>query len=119
VDQIHFPSCSYLHFSTFNPLHSLTSGNILKHLVLFLLYLQCISEVIFIYHIVLANKSEAQIATAAVYLVRGYPEPEFWLQFLRYFHNLRQVGEKEADVIGSHISDSETFQQPMSNLLEA
>lgn len=83
VDQRNFPTCSYLHLTLFNPVHSLTTGNTMKHPVVFLLYLQYISEVVFIYHIVLANNCETLIVTAAVSLVHGYSESEFWLQFLK------------------------------------
>lgn len=82
----------------------------MKHPILFHLYHQRISEVIFIYHKVLTNNCEARIVTVAVFLVCGYSESEFWLQFLKYFHNLKQVGEKEANIIGSHISNSGAFQ---------
>lgn len=70
----------------------------MTHSVLFLLHLQCISEITLIYHRVLANNCEALVVTAAVPLV------------LKYFHNLKQVEEEEAGITVSRISDSGTFQ---------
>lgn len=55
--------------SIYNLFYSLASGNIMKHRVLFLLHLQCISEITLIYHRVLANNCEALTVTAAVPLV--------------------------------------------------